>query len=81
MNQGIWAGMIAGGTGIQTIILAVITIRCDWDKEVGIKKKYHLCNIMYNHFMSFNVYSFTLQAEMATKRMQKWGTPKSNDLS
>lgn len=50
---GIWAGMIAGGTGIQTIILAVITIRCDWDKE----------------------------AEMATKRMQKWGTPKSNDLS
>ncbi|URE17095.1 protein TRANSPARENT TESTA [Musa troglodytarum] len=31
--QGIWAGMI-GGTGIQTLILAYLTIRCDWDKEV-----------------------------------------------
>ncbi|CAL9773447.1 unnamed protein product [Musa acuminata subsp. burmannicoides] len=29
---GIWAGMI-GGTGIQTLILAILTIRCDWDKE------------------------------------------------
>ncbi|KAJ3673723.1 hypothetical protein LUZ60_005715 [Juncus effusus] len=29
---GIWGGMI-GGTAIQTIILAVLTIRCDWDKE------------------------------------------------
>ncbi|URE17092.1 protein TRANSPARENT TESTA [Musa troglodytarum] len=31
--KGIWAGMI-GGTGIQTLILAYLTIRCDWDKEV-----------------------------------------------
>ncbi|XP_074566796.1 protein DETOXIFICATION 27-like [Curcuma longa] len=29
---GIWAGMI-GGTAVQTVILAAITIRCDWDKE------------------------------------------------
>lgn len=29
---GIWAGMI-GGTAIQTLILAFLTIRCDWDKE------------------------------------------------
>ncbi|KAI0498560.1 hypothetical protein KFK09_019448 [Dendrobium nobile] len=29
---GIWAGMI-GGTAIQTLILAIMTIRCDWDKE------------------------------------------------
>ncbi|KAJ3702592.1 hypothetical protein LUZ61_006297 [Rhynchospora tenuis] len=29
---GIWAGMI-GGTAIQTLILAILTIRCDWDKE------------------------------------------------
>lgn len=32
--QGIWAGMI-GGTAVQTLILAIITIRCDWDKEVN----------------------------------------------
>jgi hypothetical protein len=32
--QGIWAGMIFGGTAIQTVILAIITIRSDWEKEV-----------------------------------------------
>ncbi|XWS41630.1 hypothetical protein CRYUN_Cryun17cG0098700 [Craigia yunnanensis] len=31
--MGIWAGMIFGGTAIQTVILAIITMRCDWDKE------------------------------------------------
>ncbi|KAI9111707.1 hypothetical protein K1719_017397 [Acacia pycnantha] len=31
--MGIWAGMIFGGTALQTVILAMITIRCDWDKE------------------------------------------------
>nr|QEY08348.1 MATE efflux family protein member 2f [Crocus sativus] len=30
--MGIWGGMI-GGTAVQTILLAFITIRCDWDKE------------------------------------------------
>lgn len=29
---GIWSGMI-GGTAVQTLILAYMTIRCDWDKE------------------------------------------------
>ncbi|CAN6480098.1 unnamed protein product [Victoria cruziana] len=29
---GIWGGMI-GGTAVQTLILSVITIRCDWEKE------------------------------------------------
>ncbi|XP_008804797.1 protein DETOXIFICATION 27-like [Phoenix dactylifera] len=29
---GIWGGMI-GGTAVQTLILAFLTIRCDWDKE------------------------------------------------
>lgn len=29
---GIWSGMI-GGTAVQTLILAIITIRCDWEKE------------------------------------------------
>lgn len=32
--QGIWAGMI-GGTAVQTLILAIMTIRCDWEKEVS----------------------------------------------
>ncbi|KAI5669794.1 hypothetical protein M9H77_19647 [Catharanthus roseus] len=31
--MGIWAGMIFGGTAIQTLILIIITIRCDWEKE------------------------------------------------
>ncbi|KAL8143651.1 hypothetical protein V2J09_016683 [Rumex salicifolius] len=31
--MGIWAGMIFGGTAVQTLILCIITIRCDWDKE------------------------------------------------
>ncbi|KAK8644455.1 hypothetical protein V6N13_123761 [Hibiscus sabdariffa] len=31
--MGIWAGMIFGGTAVQTVILSVITMRCDWDKE------------------------------------------------
>jgi Na+-driven multidrug efflux pump len=32
--KGIWAGMI-GGTAVQTLILAIITVRCDWEKEVS----------------------------------------------
>ncbi|KAI4366553.1 hypothetical protein MLD38_022416 [Melastoma candidum] len=31
--EGIWGGMIFGGTAVQTIILAVIVARCDWVKE------------------------------------------------
>jgi hypothetical protein len=31
--QGIWVGMI-GGTAVQTLILAYITLRCDWNAEV-----------------------------------------------
>ncbi|XP_030463280.1 protein DETOXIFICATION 27 [Syzygium oleosum] len=31
--MGIWAGMIFGGTAVQTLILAVIVWRCDWDNE------------------------------------------------
>ena len=38
MEQGIWAGMIFGGTAVQTVVLAIITLRCDWEKEVIILK-------------------------------------------
>ncbi|KMT08612.1 hypothetical protein BVRB_6g138890 [Beta vulgaris subsp. vulgaris] len=31
--MGIWSGMVFGGTAVQTVILVIITIRCDWEKE------------------------------------------------
>ncbi|KAJ6739893.1 MULTIDRUG RESISTANCE PROTEIN [Salix purpurea] len=31
--MGIWAGMIFGGTAVQTLILTIITIRCNWENE------------------------------------------------
>ncbi|CAN7068764.1 unnamed protein product [Brassica rapa subsp. trilocularis] len=37
--KGIWAGMIFGGTAIQTLILTCIVMRCDWEKEVIQPKK------------------------------------------
>ncbi|WOL09433.1 hypothetical protein Cni_G18186 [Canna indica] len=43
---GIWAGMI-GGTAVQTLILAIITIRCDWEKEASIA-----CSRMQKHTTS-----------------------------
>ncbi|KAI3685969.1 hypothetical protein L1987_79638 [Smallanthus sonchifolius] len=30
--KGLWAGML-GGTVVQTLILAIITMRCEWDKQ------------------------------------------------
>jgi MATE family multidrug resistance protein len=33
--MGIWAGMIFGGTAVQTVILCIITMRCDWEKEAA----------------------------------------------
>ncbi|OIV93047.1 hypothetical protein TanjilG_20709 [Lupinus angustifolius] len=39
--EGIWAGLIFGGTAVQTLILTVITIQCDWDKEAE-KARLHL---------------------------------------
>ncbi|KAJ7965764.1 Protein DETOXIFICATION [Quillaja saponaria] len=31
--MGVWGGMLLGGTSIQTVILAIITARFDWEKE------------------------------------------------
>ncbi|XP_048335709.2 protein DETOXIFICATION 27 [Ziziphus jujuba] len=31
--KGIWAGMMFGGTTVQTVMLAILTIRCEWEKE------------------------------------------------
>lgn len=33
-DQGVWAGMIFGGTAMQTIILTIITTRTNWEVEV-----------------------------------------------
>ncbi|KAL0438676.1 UNVERIFIED_CONTAM: protein DETOXIFICATION 27 [Sesamum latifolium] len=33
-TAGIWAGMIFGGTAVQTLILAIMTARTNWDVEV-----------------------------------------------
>ncbi|CAL0319323.1 unnamed protein product [Lupinus luteus] len=30
---GIWGGMIFGGTAVQTVLLIIVTARCDWEKE------------------------------------------------
>ncbi|CAN1188677.1 Protein DETOXIFICATION 27 [Linum perenne] len=38
--EGVWGGMIFGGTAVQTVILAIITIRCDWDKEAEKARKH-----------------------------------------
>lgn len=31
--KGIWGGMILGGTAVQTVILAIIVMMCNWEKE------------------------------------------------
>ncbi|KAL0686403.1 hypothetical protein Bca4012_053251 [Brassica carinata] len=36
VQPGIWAGMIFGGTAVQTMILILITMRCEWEKEAQI---------------------------------------------
>ncbi|KAG6402474.1 hypothetical protein SASPL_134669 [Salvia splendens] len=33
-TKGVWAGMIFGGTAVQTLVLAFITIRTNWEVEV-----------------------------------------------
>jgi hypothetical protein len=32
--QGVWSGMVIGGTLTQTLILLWVTVRTDWNKEV-----------------------------------------------
>ncbi|XP_059635505.1 protein DETOXIFICATION 27-like [Cornus florida] len=51
--EGIWGGMIFGGTAVQTAILIIITTQSDWEME----------------------------AEKATMHVQKWSTPKQDNLS
>ncbi|WJX61916.1 hypothetical protein P8452_46963 [Trifolium repens] len=39
--QGLWAGLICGGPALQTLILAWVTVRCDWNWEAE-RAKLHL---------------------------------------
>ncbi|XVF64847.1 hypothetical protein PTKIN_Ptkin09bG0199400 [Pterospermum kingtungense] len=40
--MGIWGGMIFGGTFVQTVVLAIFTIRGDWEKEAeNAKQRVH----------------------------------------
>lgn len=43
--------MIFGGTALQTIILGIMTVRCDWEKEVTHFKCYH-----FIHTKSYKIY-------------------------
>ncbi|KAH1253264.1 Protein DETOXIFICATION 27 [Glycine max] len=52
---GIWGGMIFGGTAIQTLILIIVTIRCDWEKEeekACFRKIVHVIE-NYFHYLMF----------------------------
>lgn len=51
--MGIWGGMIFGGTAVQTIILAIVTVRTDWE----------------------------IEAEKATKSVEKWSNTNQDNLS
>ncbi|KAJ4701397.1 Protein DETOXIFICATION [Melia azedarach] len=37
--MGVWAGMIFGGTAVQTIMLVIITVLNDWEKEAEVARK------------------------------------------
>ncbi|KAL5982329.1 hypothetical protein ACLOJK_016400 [Asimina triloba] len=71
--QGIWTGMI-GGTIVQTIVLAFITIRCDWEKEVGDP---HLDSLLSKLLLdarfltNMMTIKFYLQAQVASARVKK----------
>ena len=69
--------MIFGGTALQTLILAIITIRCDWENEV-----YIIC-------YSYEVFIFVAvsaegnclfvaewQAKKANMHLNKWENPR-----
>ncbi|XP_010530703.1 PREDICTED: protein DETOXIFICATION 27-like [Tarenaya hassleriana] len=45
--MGMWGGMIFGGTFVQTVILAIMTMRCDWDREAA--KAVERVNLLSTH--------------------------------
>ncbi|KAG2334356.1 hypothetical protein Bca52824_005536 [Brassica carinata] len=59
--KSIWAGMIFGGTAIQTLILTFIVTRCDWDKEAQKASvrvnKWSISNSEARHRRLYNLYT------------------------
>lgn len=84
MFQGIWTGMICG-TLIQTVILAWVTFRTDWTKEVLIFKRFsgrvcpYASTIYFIDSVLFKNNWILLrwfQVEEASKRLDIWSNKK-----
>jgi hypothetical protein len=79
-----------GGTAVQTVLLAYLTVRCDWDEEVGISQVPCFVLARNGHAQYFSLFallicsleirSFTsilfLQAKKANARMEVWARSK-----
>ena len=65
------------GTLIQTVILAWVTFRTDWTKEVSLclSTYIQLYVIVLIHFKTNRIF-FLLQVEEASKRLDKWSNKK-----
>lgn len=61
--QGIWTGMI-GGTLMQTIILLIVTIRNDWEKEVNYKLLLFIFSQIANYLFKFLVSMFLIDCKV-----------------
>ncbi|KAA3479705.1 protein DETOXIFICATION 27-like [Gossypium australe] len=72
--MGIWGGMIFGGTAIQTLILALITLRCDWQEEVIKTFLLSYWSSSLSECQSLVYWGF--QAEKANLLLQKWSDRK-----
>lgn len=70
--------MIFGGTAVQTLILAVITSRCDWEKEVMGDTEFSCIIIVsfsfciFMHVIHLFQIRINLQAEKASLHVKKW---------
>ncbi|KAK2989391.1 hypothetical protein RJ640_023456, partial [Escallonia rubra] len=81
--EGIWGGMIFGGTALQTIVLAMITVHCNWEKEVTNERKSKLSSSLYIYLSASTpdlkyILWLYWQAEKATMHVQKWSSPSPN---
>ena len=71
-------GMIFGGTGVQTLILLIITIRCDWEEEVWIQ--YTMLQVFLGIRFTFEHMFYgwigNVQAKKASLRVERWTDKK-----
>ena len=62
-----------GGTATQTLVLSIITIQCDWEKEVTCLVFLFFSEVLM--LLTF-IYLILIQAEIAKMRITKWADPK-----